>query len=79
MSREVLIGEFEKNAAETVRVHLLRRAAGPYVDIRIWATSRPGDAPGLHPTSRGLMIAAEFVPDLQRLLEQAYQTAEVER
>jgi hypothetical protein len=79
MSNEVLIGELEKNTAETIRVQLVRTCVGPYVDVRVCSTLRPGDLPGLHRTERGFMIAAELVPELQRLLEQALQTAEIGR
>jgi hypothetical protein len=79
MSNEILIGELEKNAAETVRVQLMRLTVGPYVDIRIWATARPGDGPGLHRTDRGFMVSAELLPELRKLIERAIAAVEFEK
>jgi hypothetical protein len=77
MSNEVLIGEFEKNAAEVVRAELMRLTVGLYVDIRIWSTPRPGDSPGLHRTDRGFMLAAKLLPEFRKLVDQAIATVKI--
>lgn len=68
---EMLIGEFVKNASETIRVSLVTCGLCRSVDVRVWSTPRPGDAPGLHPTKEGLTVGADLLPDLIALLERA--------
>ena len=76
MSEQRLVSEFEKNSAEVVKVHLQTWKQGRYVDIRIWAALRPGDAAGEHPTKKGLTLAVELLPELRKAIDKAL--AEVE-
>jgi hypothetical protein len=75
MMGERLIGEVTKNTLESIRVRVVDSPVGPYVDVRVWATPRPGDAPGLHPTSKALMIAPELADDLAELIQEAARAA----
>ena len=74
--KQTLIGEFDKNSVETVKVHLQKWGQGVYCDIRVWATPAAGDLPGLHPTKKGITLAAEQLPDLLKLLEEARRVIE---
>jgi hypothetical protein len=78
MSEEgrVLVGEFQKNSVETVKVFLEDGLAGFYAEIRVWATPRAGDEAGLHPTGRGFELAVELLPELRKLIDRALATAE---
>lgn len=66
-----LVTEFAKNTAETVKVHLQKWGQGVYCDIRVWATPAPGDLPGLHPTKKGITLAAELLPELRKAIDRA--------
>jgi hypothetical protein len=68
MSEQRLIGEFEKNSGEMIRVHMVERKAQTYVDIRVWY--RKEDAT-LQPTTRGLMFNAGILSDLRSAIEAA--------
>ncbi len=77
MGEEKVIAAFEKNCSEVVKVVLQRWRSAQYVDIRIWATPRPGDPPGLHPTKVGLTLSVELLPELRSAIDKALE--EVQR
>jgi len=66
-----LIGSFPKNDREEVRVSISKFKGHLLVDARIWAQNyREPDK--YVPTSKGLSIKVEKLPDLLVLLEKAH-------
>jgi len=72
-----LIAEFQKNAAEVVRVYLTEFKGSSYFDIRIWFQEAPGEPGNLKPTKKGLCLNVEFLDDLKGAIEKAIE--EIER
>lgn len=61
--QDEVIGEFEKNSAEIVRVRTTEWKGQRYVDIRCWFNQ------GQKPTWKGLTINIELLPQLLEILE----------
>ncbi len=66
-----LVAEFQKNTAETVRIHLQKWGQGVYCDIRVWTALRPGDAAGEQPTKKGVTLNVELLPELRKAIDRA--------
>lgn len=71
-----LVARFDKNVAEEIQVHLCKWKAQMYVDLRVWYRPEVGDDGGLHPTTKGIRINAELLPDLIQALKKAQRTLE---
>ena len=64
-----LIAEFQKNAAEVVRVYLTEFKGTYYFDVRIWLQEKPGEPGNLKATKKGICLNVEFLDDLRKALE----------
>ena len=64
-----LIAEFEKNSAETIKIHLQKWGQGVYCDIRVWTAPAPGDLSGVHPTKKGITLRIELLPELRKAID----------
>jgi len=60
-----LVGEFEKNKLETVRVYRKMFKGIEYIDIRIWTLTKNGD---IIPTPKGITIPMDNRETLVKLL-----------
>lgn len=69
--KQTLIGEFDKNSAELICVHLQTWKTQRYVDVRIWVKDDPGHPGAEQATKKGICLNVELLPDLLRLLEEA--------
>lgn len=68
-----LISEFEKNSMETIRIHLVLWRSVMYIDIRAWYRADDGV---LHPSTKGIRLNAELLPDLRSALDAAISALE---
>jgi hypothetical protein len=68
LEKQKLIGEFQKNSWQTVRVSESEINDHPFIDIRIWATGKNGEPV---PTQKGVAIHPELAPRLIALLQKA--------
>ena len=71
-----LVAEFDKNSMEMVRVHLTRWRDVDYVDVRIWVKGEPGSSGAEQPTTRGIRISAELLPELRSAIDAAIEALE---
>jgi hypothetical protein len=71
-----LVAEFQKNSAEVVRIHFIEWKKTTYMDIRVWYHDGIGDDGDTKPTTKGLRINAELLPDLIRALNEAQRALE---
>jgi hypothetical protein len=74
--RQIFIGEFQKNAAQTIKAHLVPWKRDVYADVRVFEKNAEGVE---HPCVWGIRIDVELIPDLIRLLEQAKEAAQHEQ
>jgi hypothetical protein len=70
-SKDGLVGAFEKNATESVRVAFKEINGKIYLDIRIYAKSS-SQQPYV-PTTKGVCIAANKIGQMKVLLEKAVE------
>lgn len=68
-----LIGEFQKNSQETLRVTLQAFNGHPLVDIRIWLRMESGEWIA---TRKGVAIDPDLLPQLEKLLHGASEEYE---
>jgi len=73
-----LIGEFDKNSVEVVRIHIQEFRAMNYFDIRVWASATGEDKGAEKPTHKGLTLNVELLPQLIELLRKAQAAMEGE-
>ena len=71
-----LAAECQKNSAELIRIHFVEWKKTTYVDIRVWYHDGIGDDGDIHPSTKGLRINAELLPDLIRALNEAQRALE---
>jgi hypothetical protein len=71
-----LVAEFDKNSMELVKVHLTRWHNVDYVDVRVWVKGEPGSSGAEQPTTRGIRISAELLPDLRSAIDVAIEALE---
>jgi hypothetical protein len=71
-----LVAEFDKNSAELVRIHFVDWKKTTYADIRVWYKTEAGDDGDIRPTTKGLRINVELLPDLIRALNEAQRLLE---
>jgi len=66
----VIVYEFEKSRAETIRASLKTYKGKRYVDLRTfyWAEPASGEE-ALAPTKKGVTIALEHLPELRKAVE----------
>jgi|GEM_PF-1236225 len=76
--KQTLIGEFDKNSAELICVHLQTWKTQRYIDVRIWVKGDPGHPGAEQATRKGICLNVELLPDLLRLLEEAQRVIEVD-
>ena len=69
--KDELIAQFRKNSAELVRIHLRRSLLGRFVDLRVWASERPGGGGDEQPTARGFTLHVELLPELRKAVDKA--------
>jgi hypothetical protein len=68
-----LVGTVEKNTGEELRINLVKWKKQIYFDIRIWFR---GDDSEFHPSTRGIRLNCEFLPELIGLLQKANEELE---
>jgi hypothetical protein len=61
-----LVAEFEKGGVETVRIHLMEWKGQTYLDVRVWYRADDG---ALRPTTKGIRLNAELLPDLRSAID----------
>ena len=66
-----LVAEFEKNSMELIKVHLTRWHDTDYVDIRVWVKGDPGHPGAEQPTTKGIRLNAELLPELRKAIDRA--------
>ena len=71
-----LVAELDKNSAELIRIHFVQWKKTTYADIRVWYKTEVGDDGDIKPTTKGLRINAELLPDLIRVLNEAQRALE---
>jgi len=71
-----LVAELDKNSAELIRIHFVQWKKTTYADIRVWHKTEVGDDGDIKPTTKGLRINAELLPDLIRVLNEAQRALE---
>jgi hypothetical protein len=71
-----LIGEFQKNTEDTIRVYLQYWKGKEYCNIRVWVTPKKGDTSELCATPKGITLSVELLPELIRILEEAQRETE---
>jgi hypothetical protein len=71
----VLIGEFDKNTLETVRVSVTRFKGKIYVDARVYVRDDSASPPAETATKKGLCLSPELVLELIPLLSEAQERA----
>jgi hypothetical protein len=59
------VGAFDKNSGEQVRLRIYRGVVGHYLEIRVYAKVRAGDAEASQPTDNGLTLDLDLLPDLR--------------
>jgi hypothetical protein len=74
--KQTLVGEFDKNSAELICVHLQTWKIQRYIDVRIWVKGDPGHPGAEQATRKGICLNVELLPDLLRLLEEARRVIE---
>jgi len=75
-TKQRLIAEFEKNSMEKVKVNLQEWHSQTYLDLRVWVAKKAGQAGAECATRRGIILNAELLPELRRVIDAAI--AEVE-
>jgi len=70
-----VIGQFQKNSSEIIKVQLQEWKGEPYVDIRVWVAGEDG-APGAQPTKKGITLSAELLPELKAAIEKTIEIIE---
>jgi len=78
MRDQELIGEFNKNNVETIRVSINNWKAQKYIDIRIWYSEKPGEPGSEIATRKGICLNSELIDKLIGLLEEARDKVEVD-
>lgn len=68
-----LVGEFNKNANETIRVQLTEYDGKQLLDIRIWVQNDKGD---FIPTHKGISLRLDLIDSLQDALLKAAEELE---
>jgi hypothetical protein len=63
--RQILVGQFQKNTAQTIRAHIVPWLSSKYIDIRVYDAE--------HPTTIGLRLDSDLIPQLVELLEKTRQ------
>ncbi len=71
-----LIAEFDKNSMEMIKVHLTRWHDTDYVDVRVWVKGDPGHPGADQPTTKGVRLNAELLPELRSALDMAIKALE---
>jgi hypothetical protein len=71
--RQRLIGEFDKNSAEKVRVHLMEWKGQTYFDIRVWFKADDGV---YYPSTKGIRLNCELLLDLRSAIDAAISAVE---
>jgi hypothetical protein len=59
-----------------IRIHFVEWKRTTYADIRVWFKVEAGDDGDIRPTTKGLRINAELLPDLIRALNEAQRALE---
>jgi len=59
------VGKFDKNIDEQVRLRVYPGVVGRYLEIRVYAKVRPGDAEASQPTDNGLVLDLDLLPELR--------------
>jgi len=77
MEKQQLIGEFDKNAVEKIKVHLQEWKGSAYVDMRVWIKSDAGENGGEIATRKGLTLHVELIPDLIKALQEAGKAIQI--
>ena len=72
MREDILVGRFQKNAREEVRVTLHNYKGNDLLDIRAWYADPDGE---FKPGKRGLSVRVEKLPILLDLLTEARKKA----
>jgi len=67
----ILIDEFEKNSAETVRTSISEFKGKLYIDFRVWSAGAADSLGEVRPTKKGLTISTEILPDLLKAVQLA--------
>ena len=68
MDEGIIVGEFEKNASEMVRVRLTEFKGHELIDIRGWYEDRET---GEMKPGKGITLKRDLLPDLLELLHKA--------
>ena len=77
MEKQQLIGEFDKNSVEKIKVHLQEWKGSTYIDLRIWIKPDAGENGGEIATKKGLTLHVELIPDLIAALEKAREAIQI--
>ena len=73
-----IVGEFEKNSFEVVRVSLGEFSGHNYVHIRTWIKGEDQTQAGvLLPTKKGIALRVELLPRLKKLIDEALAEAKL--
>lgn len=70
-NNQKILGEFEKNSVEVVRISSVEYHSNQYLDVRIWIVGDQGSKENRLPTKKGIRIHSELLPDLIQALQQA--------
>ena len=70
-NNQKILGEFEKNSSEIVRISTVEYQSNQYLDVRIWILGDHGSKENRLPTKKGIRIHSELLPDLIQALQQA--------
>jgi len=69
--KQTLIGSFNKNSMEIVKVYIQTWKARDYVDIRVWYLEDPASPGAEKPSHKGLTLSVELLPKLRQVLQKA--------
>ena len=70
-SNQKILGEFEKNSVEVVRISSVEYHSNKYLDVRIWVVGDQGGKENLLPTKKGIRLHMERLSDLIQALQEA--------
>ena len=68
-TQDQIVHTIHKGPKEEVRLSLRRYKDRGYLDIRVWF--QPPKGGEYHPTTKGITLGLEFIPELKRGLERA--------
>ena len=73
MDNDRVVYAIRKNPKEEVRFTFREYQDRMYLDVRLWF--QPGKGGEYHPTTKGIRLSLEFIPELRKALERVGQEA----